>query len=75
MLTSSEKSLLSIFRRFLVRPGEMLCIDGPTQERHRRAINHLADQGLIIRERFRGAFTLTDAGFAVMTELRHDGAV
>lgn len=73
-LTTAEKSLLSIFRKFLVRPGEMLCFDGPTLDRHRRALSHLTEQGLLIKERFRGAYTLTPTGFAAMTDRQRNSA-
>lgn len=73
-LTTSEKSLLAIFRKFLVRPGEMLCFDGPTVETHRQALGHLTDLGWLVKEQFRGAYSLTATGFAVMQDqqLQHD---
>ena len=66
-LTAADRSLLAVFRRFMTRPGEMLCFFGPQLDKHRKALARLTHQGLLTQERFRGAYSLTQSGFAAMT--------
>jgi DNA-binding transcriptional regulator PaaX len=66
-LTGADRSLLAVFRKFMTRPGEMLCFFGPQLAKHRKALARLTHQGLLIEERFRGAYSLTESGYAAMT--------
>jgi hypothetical protein len=66
-LSAAELSLLSVFRRFMIGPGEMLCFYGPELKKHRPALTRLTDQGFLIKERFQGGYALTRSGFAAMT--------
>src|SRR5690242_1144809 len=68
-LTVADRSLLAVFRRYMTRPGEMLCFFGPVLEMHRKALVRLTHQGLLTEERFRGAYSLTQFGFAAMTSV------
>jgi hypothetical protein len=65
-LTMADRSLLAVFRRFMTHPGEMLCFFGPQLERHSKALSRLTHQGLLIEERFGGAYSLTQSGYAAM---------
>ena len=67
MLSTAEQSLLAVFRQFLVSEGQMLCFYGPILKKHRAALSQLTDKGLLVKERFRGGYSLTESGFAAMT--------
>lgn len=66
MLTKTETELLRVFREYLVRPGEMLCFQGPLFVKHRSALKQLTQRKLITKERFDGGYSLTSEGFAAM---------
>lgn len=68
MLSKSEQRVLRTFDDFLVAPGEMLCFYGPDLERNRAALKTLAEKDLIVKERFKGGYSLTPEGFAVMKD-------
>ena len=69
-LSKAEVSLLAVFRKFRVGQGDMLCFFGPMLVKHSRALKQLTDQGLLIKERFRGGYALTRAGVIAMRD--HD---
>ena len=64
--TKTEKSVLKTFHEFLMRPGQMLCFYGPELERHRNALKGLTERKLLVKERFKGAYSLTEDGFSAM---------
>ena len=68
MLSASELRVLSTFRRFLMTPGQMLCLSGPELQRDRATLNLLIDKDLLVKERFEGGYSLTQTGFATMNE-------
>ncbi len=68
MLTTAEQRVLQTFRRFLVAPGQMLCFNGPNLSQHQAALQRLTDKELLIKEQFKGAYSLTQAGFVAMND-------
>ncbi len=68
MLSKPERRVLSTFREYLMSPGRMLCFSGPNLERDHPALQLLAEKKLLEKERFKGAYSLTQAGFAAMKE-------
>lgn len=68
MLSKPERRVLSTFREYLMSPGRMLCFSGPNLERDRPALILLSEKKLLEKERFKGAYSLTPAGFAAMKE-------
>jgi len=46
----------------------MLCFSGQDLERDRTALNGLSDKELLVKEKFKGGYSLTPAGFAAMQE-------
>lgn len=66
MLTKSEERVLSIFRQFLVGPGEMLCLNAPQVKTYSSAIKQLIEKGFLQRETFKGGYSLTREGFSAM---------
>ena len=47
-------------------PGQMLCFFGPDLERHKKALQAMTDKDLLVKEQFKGAYSLTQAGFEAM---------
>lgn len=67
-LSDAERSVLSVFRKFLMGQGQMLCFDGAMLETYRAPLVNLVQRGFVVAERFRGAYSLTETGFAAMRE-------
>ena len=44
----------------------MLCFFGPDLERYRPALLKLTEKDLLVKEQFKGAYSLTYAGFEAM---------
>lgn len=65
-MSQADYALLSVFRTFRVGPGEMLCFYGPLLDKHRTALRRLTDEGLLVEEKFKGGYSLTDRGFTAM---------
>ncbi|MFP6676963.1 MAG: hypothetical protein VB878_17905 [Pirellulaceae bacterium] len=66
VLSRSEKTVLRTFRQYLVTPGKMLCFFGPNLEKHKTAFLRLTEKEFLVKERFKGAYSLTPAGFEAM---------
>ena len=47
-------------------PGKMLCFSGPNLEMLNLPLRQLTAKGLLIKERNRSAYSLTDQGFIAM---------
>ena len=68
MLSTSEQRVLRTFKQFLMTPGQMLCFYGPNLEQSDAALELLIDKELLVKEKFKGGYSLTRAGFAAMNE-------
>ncbi len=66
MLSTSEIAALRTFRQHLLTPGKMLCFSGPNLEKHEAALQQLTESDLLVKEKFKGAYSLTVAGFRAM---------
>jgi hypothetical protein len=66
LLSPSEKTALRTFRQYMVTPGKMLCFFGPSLEKHKAALHQLTESDLLVKEEFKGAYSLTHAGFEAM---------
>lgn len=69
-LSSAELSVLSVFRKYLMTPGEMLCCGSLDTRASDATLDQLTRKGLLVQERFRSGYALTDAGFAAMQQRR-----
>lgn len=65
-LSTNERATLRAFRTFSVTPGVLLCFHGTELKLRQASLTTLADKGLLITERFPGAYSLTEQGYAVM---------
>ncbi len=68
LLSTSEQRVLRTFQRFLMTPGKMLCFFGPNLERDKTTLETLTDKELLVGENVKGAYSLTQTGFAAMND-------
>ena len=47
----------------------MLCFYGADLEKHNAALKKLAEKKMLMKERFKGSYSLTHAGFVAMKNL------
>ena len=66
MLSTSEKRVLETYRKFGMTPHKMLCFFGPDLQKKSPALESLVQKQFLVRESFKGAFSLTREGFAAM---------
>jgi hypothetical protein len=65
-LDDGETRVLRIFRRFLMAPGQMLCLTAPDVASLMPALNSLMLSGFLMSEEFQGRYSLTQAGYHLM---------
>ncbi len=70
MFSDSEKNALMVFRNYQIAAGELLCFNGPNLQKHEAALRRLTAKKMLIKERFKGAYSLTRAGYAAMEDCR-----
>jgi len=73
VLTTAEKSVLDVYRKFLMSRGEMLCFNGTNLKKHKPAIGQLIKKGMLIEESFKGGYSLTNDGYKAMKAHRTPG--
>ena len=71
VLSQAERSVFRRFRQFLVTPGEMLCFFGPELDKHKVALQRMTERDLLVKEQFKGAYSLTQSGFEAMKTCIH----
>ena len=62
----SDQSVLDVYRSYMISTGQMLCFHGPIMDKHRDSLRRLTADGLLIKERFAGGYSLTATGFAAV---------
>jgi hypothetical protein len=50
----------------MITPGQMLCFYGPSLKQNKTALQQLTDKEFLIKERFKGGYSLTRDGFDAM---------
>ena len=68
--TKGEEAVFATFRNYLMTPHRMLCFFGPGLEQNQAAFKHLTEMELLVKEDFKGAYSLTAAGYAAMNACR-----
>ena len=68
-LSSGEVNILGVFKKYLMTPGRMLCLNNTDIGTMKRSLDKLIAAGLLIPEDFKGSYSLTRSGFNVMNEL------
>ena len=66
VLTPAERAALRAFQTYLATPEQMICFIGPTLEKHGAALERLTRKDLLVKENFKGAWSLTVAGYQAM---------
>jgi len=66
LLSQAEHSVLSVFRKYLMTPGKMLCIGGSDLEAFKMPLTQLTNKGMLIAEKYQSGYSLTEVGFAAM---------
>ena len=65
-LTKSEQRVMRTYRKFMMTPGQMLCFYGPDLKQNETALANLTNRDLLIKERFKGGYSLTNEGYDAM---------
>lgn len=68
-LTDGEISVLSVFRTYLMTPGQMLCLNNADTDTMRKALQKLVDAGMLMPEEMKGGYSLTRTGFDAMKSI------
>jgi hypothetical protein len=68
-LTVGEVNILAVFKKYLMTPGRMLCLNNTEIGTMKRSLDKLIAAGLLTPEDFKGSYSLTRSGFNVMNEL------
>lgn len=68
-LSDSERGVLAVFRKYLMTPGRMLCLNNTDIGSMKRALERLTAAGFLTPEDFKGSYSLTRSGFKAMNEL------
>ena len=66
VLSTAERALLSIFRKYLMTPGEMLCLGSSDLEAFKMPLVQWTNGGMLVADRYQGGYSLTEVGFAAM---------
>ncbi len=69
-MNTAEQRVMRTFRQFLVTPGQMLCFHGPNLNLNQAALNQLTEKELLVKEQFKGGYSLTQAGFTAMNSCK-----
>jgi predicted transcriptional regulator len=68
-LSAGEVSILAVFRKYLMTPGRMLCLNNTDLGTMKKSLEKLTAAGLLVPEDFKGSYSLTRSGFQAMNEL------
>ena len=49
-------------------PGQMLCFSGPNFKQDKATLTDMTDRELLVKEGFKGGYSLTRTGFAAMKD-------
>jgi hypothetical protein len=55
-------------------PGVMLCFNGPHLAKHSSGLRSLTEKGFLVKESFRGGYSLTRAGYNIMRKRKSQSA-
>lgn len=68
-LSPGDINVLAIFKKYLMTPGLMLCLNNTEIGTMKKSLDKLIAAGLLTPEDFKGSYSLTRSGFDVMNEL------
>lgn len=61
-----EAKVLTLFRKYLMTPGQMLCLNSNDLESLGEALEKMVADGLLVPESMKGGYALTRKGFEAM---------
>lgn len=65
-LDEGETRVLRIFKKFLMAPGQMLCLANSDIITLLPALDRLMSEGFLEAENFKGSYSLTQSGYHLM---------
>jgi hypothetical protein len=68
-LSDGEVNVLGVFRKYLMTPGQMLCLSNTDIDSMKGVLEKLTKSGLLVPEDFKGGYSLTQTGFRAMNEV------
>ena len=68
-LSDGEAKVLDVFRKYLMTPGQMLCLGNADIDSMKAILENLTSRGLLVAEGFKGGYSLTPSGFDAMKRL------
>lgn len=71
-LSDGEVRVLTLFRKYLMTPGQMLCLNANDVESMGDALTGMVSGGLLVPEEMRGGYSLTRKGFEAMNEMARE---
>ncbi len=78
-MTDSESAVLRLFRDYRMEPNQILCLHAGFAKSHPRefsaAMRSLVEQELLVKERWRDAYSLTPSGYAASLQSSASGPV
>ena len=67
--SDTELKVLQHFRKYLMTPGDMLCLSGQELDSMGNGVDSLMKRQMLVAEKKAGCFCLTQAGFDAMREV------
>ena len=68
-ISDEETKVLKLFRKYLMTPGQMLCLSPPDVATMGSALESMVSRGMLVPESFKGGYSLTRVGFDAMHDL------
>ncbi len=69
-LSDLEQRVMSVFCRYLMTPGQMLCFKPQEQVTFKEGLKCLLERGYVVSEATTGAFSLTPEGYSAMKRMK-----
>jgi len=66
LLSAEERSVLRVFRNYLMTPGQMFCFGNSELESLHAPLAQLMEKGMLNSEKPKGGYSLTHSGFLAM---------
>lgn len=71
-LSDDDHKVLSIFKRYLMTAGKMLCLNSSDISLYRSSLSDLVNDGFLVAEETNGGYSLTASGFQAMIGIRSE---
>ncbi|RMF43702.1 MAG: hypothetical protein D6753_04460 [Planctomycetota bacterium] len=68
-LTDNEIKILRVFRKYLMSPGQVLCLSNTDVGSKKAGLQEMIADGLLVAESVRDGYSLTRRGYRAMLRL------